>query len=299
MAFQQAHADQVPVIMTDATCDLPSEYIKHYAIGVIPHYIHINDRMITSDAAAVLPELVEKHNAYPTISALSITHMRSVFQQASASGRPILAIVLSSKMSRTFEHAQAAARGLNDSATIAIVDSKTTAGELGLQVLTAARAAQAGYTIADILPLLRKTYINSTLLFCQDDLAFLEHSDRMGLVSYRVAQTLGLKPIITVSKHGDSAGMYVANNERPRSLREALDSFERGIAHVANPRDPLRVLIAYGDPTSAALADMLSARLLKRFEHAEIETFLASPINLATTGPRTVSVAFATGGWPV
>ena len=164
MAFQHTHADQVPIIMTDATCDLPPDDFTRYSIGVIPQYIHVSDHMITSDAAAVLPELIEKHQAYPTISALSITRMRSVFQEASTDGRPILAIVLSSKMNRTFAHAQAAAQGLDDSVTIAIVDSKTTAGELGLQVLTAARAAYAGRTIADILPLLRQTYVNSTLM---------------------------------------------------------------------------------------------------------------------------------------
>lgn len=297
-----AESAAAPIIVTDATCDLPAALVEAYDIRVLPIHIHFGEdtyRGGTEMKFAGFQARLAQGDAHPTTSTLSVAEIRAHFTDLNAGARPVLAILLSSKLSQMHTNATVAARQLADTTAITVRDSRTISAELGLQVLTAARAARAGRTIDEIRPLLDDVYRTSALYFCLEDLEFLHRGGRIGLVSYHVARTLGLKPIITVSKEGDTAGTYVPGSERPRSLKAALSAFERAIAKHVQPRDPIRVLVGHGDIQSGSLAEDLKARLVERFHCVQIDTFTTSAVNATHVGPSAVGVAFARGDWPV
>jgi DegV family protein with EDD domain len=178
-------------------------------------------------------------------------------------------------------------------------NSRTTSVELGLQVLTAARAAQAGCGVEQIVSLLEKTYEASRMMFCLDDLSYLHKGGRIGRVSFHVAQTLRLKPIITVSKSGETIGTYIPAAERLHSLKAAVDAFVRAVAKITPAQTPLRVLIAISSDTNADLADDLRTKLAERFECRFLETTPISPVLAVHIGPRALGVAFVPGDWDV
>ncbi|MBI5957535.1 MAG: DegV family protein [Chloroflexi bacterium] len=292
---------QTPLIVTDGTCTLPAELIAQYNIKVIPLKVHFGEETYNSGTEMTLPQFYERlarGDVHPRSSAYDSDEIKTFYEQFKAENRPILSVHISEKLSKVFAAAQEAASQLPDQ-TIRVWNSRTAAGALGFQVLTAARAAQAGCTIDQIIPLLEKIYQASQMLFCLDDLSFLHKGGRIGTVSYYVAQTLRLKPIITVSKTGETVGTYVAATERPHSMKAAVDSFVREVSIYAEPHSPLRALIAISSESSRDLADDLRAKLTERFQCIFLESTPITPVLAVHIGPRALGVAFATGPWEV
>ena len=64
----------------------------------------------------------------------------------------------------------------------------TISAALGMQVLVAARAAKAGQTVEQIIPLLTQTHAQTGFLFTLDDLSYLVRGGRIGQVQYRVGR---------------------------------------------------------------------------------------------------------------
>ena len=302
MADHITPTDNTPIIVTDATCDLPLTLMQEYDIRLLPIYIEFGADTYLGGTQMRLQEFIARMaqgDAHPTTRTFTPDEMVAFFNGLNAGKRPILAVLMSSKLSQTLQNAQIAAKRLAGTLDVTIHDSQTISGALGLQALTAARAARAGRSVPEILSLLAKTYLASDIFFCLDYLRFLHKGGRIGLVSFHVAKTLGLKPIITVSKTGDTLGTYVAGSERPRSLKQALGAFERAMAKVVSPRDPVRVLIPHGDVSSAQLASELKAILTERFHCVQLELFPASAVNAAHVGPHSLEIAFAPGDWSV
>jgi DegV family protein with EDD domain len=290
-----------PIIVTDATCDLPAATIQAYDIRVIPLKIAFGSETYLSGVDIDLDRLFErmaKGDVHPVTSPPTEEEFQALYQALAAENRPILSIHASQGLSQTVLNARKAARRVPGS-MITLWDSQMISGALALQALTAARAARAGYTVEQITPLLRQTHQAGNFLFCLDDLSYLLRGGRIGAVSYYVAQTLRLKPIITVSKDGNTLGTYIAGAERPHSLRGAVDAFVRHLTKEVGAGHKLRALCLHGDATTVELAADLSQKLRERFDCVYLEIAPTAPVLLVHTGPRGVAVGYAAGDWPV
>ena len=176
---------QPPVIVTDGTCDLPKALADQYAIRVVPLRILFGSETYLSGVEMDLNQFADRlavHDVHPTSSQPTAHDFQEVYAELGAAGAPILSIHLSERLSGTINAARQAARNLPNQA-ITIWDSLTISAALGLQVLTAARAASQGYSIEQIIPLLRQTYASGNLLFGLDDLSFLLRGGRIGSVT--------------------------------------------------------------------------------------------------------------------
>jgi DegV family protein with EDD domain len=210
-------------------------------------------------------------------------------------GAPILSIHLSEGLSGTVNAARQAAKQLPD-LPITVWDSGTLSSALGLQVLTAARAVQAGYDTDAILPLLRETHARAELLFTVEDLSYLHRGGRIGAVRYQVGQVLRIKPIVTVTKEGDAAGTYVPAG-RTRSLPKAIDIFVQRIADDIGADNKLRAIALYGDDPT--LANQLIDRLRDQFDCVLAAAVPTAPVLGVHVGPGALGIGYAPGDWPV
>jgi fatty acid-binding protein DegV len=137
------------------------------------------------------------------------------------------------------------------------------------------------------------------MFFCLNDLTNLHRGGRIGKVSFYVAQTLRLKPIITVSKEGQSAGTYISGTERPHTMQAAVDALFRHVAREIEPRGKLRTIILQSGDTSGELAQQLAEKLCERFDCKYLETLLVAPVLAVHTGENALGITFAAGDWPV
>jgi DegV family protein with EDD domain len=81
---------------------------------------------------------------------------------------------------------------------IEVLDSETVGGGLGLVVLAAAAAAQAGATLDEVLARARRTRADLQLWFCVDTLEYLRRGGRVGKAQAWLGGTLRIKPILSL-----------------------------------------------------------------------------------------------------
>ena len=288
--------------MTDASCDLPPAVFQEYNIHVVPQRITIGKETYRSGiditTAQMFERLASSTSDVLTTSPISEADFVQKYTELGADGAPILSIHIGLGLSETVLAGRRAAAHLNNQ-KITVWDSKMTSGGLGLQVLTAARAVKAGYTIEQIKPLLQQTFDASNMFFCLNDLTNLFHGGRIGKVSYYVAQTLRLKPIITVSKEGETAGTYISGTERPHTLAAAVDALVRHVVKDTDPHGKVRVMILYSGDMARELAEQLREKLCERFGCTYMEVLPVAPVIAVHTGLNALGIAYAAGDWPV
>lgn len=290
-------SDRPPVIVTDGACDLPPAVIEQYNIHFLPLRILFGDEVYESGVNMTPEEFyarLAQGDVHPSTSQPTVADFVEKYREVGATDAPILSIHLSVGLSGTVNVARKAAMELPDM-DITVYDTGTLTGALGLQVMTAARAVQAGYSAARILPLLKQQHHDGGMLFSVDDLSYLYRGGRIGSVRYQVGQALRIKPIVTVAKTGDKAGTYVSAG-RVRSLAKAVDAFVKHISTQIGSGSKLRAIVVYGD--DPALAQELVAQLQNEFEIVYLDLMPVAPVLGVHVGPAALGIGFAPGDWP-
>jgi DegV family protein with EDD domain len=291
-----------PLIVTDSTCDLPPALYTQYQIQLVPLRILFGAESYLSGVDMKLAEFVERlgrGDVHPTSSQPTVHDFKQMYESLAGHGhnRPILSIHISEGLSGTVNAARQAAKQLPNQ-DITVYDSRTISAALGLQVLTAARAAQAGYTVEQILPLLAKTNAASSLLFTLEDLTYLVKGGRIGAVQYHVAQALHIKPIITVSKSGETEGTYITAG-RIRSLEKAVDGFVTHIVKDVGEGNKLRAMTFYGIGKTPELAVRIQEKLKQHFDCVFLDSAPSTPVLGVHVGPLALDIGYAAGDWDV
>jgi DegV family protein with EDD domain len=137
--------------------------------------------------------------------------------------------------------------GLAPEAHITLFDSGKLAMGLGWQVILAARAAQQGKSVAEILQVLQDAKHRVRLFAALDTLEFLRRSGRVNALLARFGQLLNIKPIIDV---GDGEAYMI---DRVRSRHAAIERVRE--MTYAGPLQSLAVLHTSNYETARALAD--------------------------------------------
>jgi DegV family protein with EDD domain len=287
-----------PIIVTDAACDLPPAVIDQYDICVAPLKILFGEEVYRSGVDMSHEQFyrrLARGDVHPTTSQPTIPDFMELYRDLARRDRPILSLHLSEGLSGTVNVARQAARQLPD-LPITVHDCGTLSAALGIQVYTAARAAQAGCDAAQIIPILRREYENGDLLFSVEDLSYLHQGGRIGAVRYQIGQALSIKPIVTVCKTGPKAGTYVSVG-RARSLAKAIDVFVEHITKQAHAGAKLRAVTLFGsDP---ALAIQLNKRLEATFDCVYLDMVPTAPVLGVHVGPGALGIGYALGDWPV
>jgi DegV family protein with EDD domain len=286
------------VIVTDAGCDLPQTIFKEYNINVTPLKILFGDEVYRSGVDMTPDQFysrLSKGDVHPTTSQPTVADFVDLYREISKDNTPIISIHLSEGLSGTVNVARMAAKELPD-ASVTVWDARTLSAALGVQVLTAARAAKAGRSVKDIMPLLQQTYDAGDLFFTVEDLTYLYKGGRIGSVRYQIGQMLQIKPIVTVSKSGSTRGTYIPAG-RTRSLSKAVDVFVEKVTEVVGAGNKLRAVTLYGDDPT--LAKQLNEKLAAKFDCVYLEAVPTAPALGVHVGPGALGVGYAAGDWPV
>ncbi len=287
-----------PIIVTDAASDIPPEDIERYGITVAPLRILFGNESYRSGVDISQEQFYQRlarGDVHPSTSQPTVPEFKEMYRQVARPGTPILSIHLSEGLSGTINTARQAAKELPEFG-ITVHDSGTLTAAMGLQVLTAARAAERGYAISQIVEILKKEYLNGDMLFCVDDLSYLHRGGRIGAVRYQLGQVLRIKPIVTVAKTGEHAGTYITAG-RVRSLPKAIDAFLAHITDQIGTGGKLRLISLYGDDPT--LATQLNARLAEQFDCVYLKMIPTAPVLGVHVGPSALAIGYVAGDWPV
>lgn len=273
-------------IVTDSTAYIPKDLVAQYNISVIPLLLIWGEETYRDDIDIKPIEFytrLQGAKIMPTTSQPTIAEFKSLFEQLHGEGYEILSILISDQLSGTVSSATQA-RKLVPDAVIEIVDSQTTAMELGFHVLAAARAAENGASLAECKAVAEGAQERTGVIFAVDTLEFLHRGGRIGGASRFLGTALKLKPLLEV------ADGRIAALERVRTKRKAhnrlLELIETRVAGKKNIR--LATLNANAAADARSLLDQANGNM------EVVETVFAevSPVIGVHVGPGTVGLAY-------
>ena len=273
-------------VVTDSACDLPDDLIERLGIEVVPLTIRFGDEELIDRKELTTgefwrrlessPELPE--TAAPSPGAFEQTFRRLVDDGATG----IVCINLSSKLSGTMQSAEVAAKALEGTCPVTVVDSLQVSMGLGNLALTAARLAANGdgleSIVADVLERRSRTKLFGTL----DTLEYLKKGGRVGNARALLGSMLAIKPVVEV-KDGS-----VEESGKVRTRSKAL----KLLADRVREHQPIENLAVLDG--AAPDLDQLLELLDPLFPRDEIVTGQIGPVIGTHAGPRVIGVTFQT-----
>jgi DegV family protein with EDD domain len=276
-------------IVTDSTAYMPAELVNKYQIQVAPQVLIWGNETFRDGVDIQSTEFfarLKTAKQLPTTSQVNPRTFFDLFKKLTEEDYQILAILLSTQLSKTIDSAEQAHEMLPD-ATVEIVDSHTTSMAMGFVVLAAARAVEAGANLTEARAVAEHARGNVGVVFAVDTLEFLHRGGRIGGANRFLGTALNIKPILEVT------GGRVEAIERVRTRSKSLSRVIEIVAERSAGRPPLRLATLHANAADDArlLLDEASKTL------NPVETYLTevSPVVANHAGPGTVGLAFMAG----
>ncbi len=278
-------------IVTDSTAYLPEELVKDHNISITPLSV-IWGEEVQQDGVDIQPqqfyERLSTSKIMPTTSQATPAVMHSTFKSLLDSGYDVLGIFISSKISGTIQSAMQALDMLDGAReNVTIVDSLSTTMSMGWPVLTTARAAKAGESLAECEKLAQHACENSGVLFVVETLEFLRRGGRIGGAQALLGNVLNIKPILELRDGRiEPAG-------KVRTKQKAIRHVIELAAERINGRTPVRLAVTHAN----AEVDAATLLNLAQTEFNPIETLTSplSPVVGTHVGPGTVALNYMYG----
>ncbi|MBI3242344.1 MAG: DegV family protein [Chloroflexi bacterium] len=272
-------------IVTDSTAYIPPNLVSQFGIHVAPQQL-IWGTETFQDGVDISPvkfyERLKVDKVNPKSSQASPGAFKEIFSNALKDADAVLAIVISSGVSQTFNSAMVAKADF-PSGQVEVIDSQTTAMAMGFICLAAARAAAAGQSLAEVKKLAEDYKNKVGVIFVVDTLDYLHRGGRIGGAQKFIGNALNVKPVLELR------GGKVEPLERVRTKKKAIEFVINNIAErVGGKTLRLATLHANAEAEAKELLANASERL------KPIETVLAevSPVVGTHTGPGTVGLAW-------
>lgn len=183
-------------IVTDSTVDMTPEELKKYGVEMVPLSISINDEVFLDKIEIEQDEFLQrmrKSKELPKSSQPPAGVFLDVYNRLGQDGSDIISIHMTGGMSGTVQSAESAA-SMSD-AKVHVVDSKFISKALSFQVIEAAKMAEAGKSVAEILERLETIRNQTGLIIVIDTLENLVKGGRIGKASAFIGSLLNIKPI--------------------------------------------------------------------------------------------------------
>jgi DegV family protein with EDD domain len=188
-------------IITDVTSQLPPDVVEQHRIIVLPLEIQFGDEQYVLNPGDSPDQLYRSMLDSPARVArvrIPPNAVQTAYRQLNSQAEEILVITGSSKLSEAYSIARAEAQAFLGRCRITVMDSMSTSKGLGLVVETAARAAQDGHPLDEIVRLIRGMLPHIYLVFFVDRLDYLEQGGRIGPAQALLGTMLRIKPLLLI-----------------------------------------------------------------------------------------------------
>jgi len=185
-------------VVTDSSCDLPREVMERHGIDVVPLFVHFGDQTFQDGelpAEAYWAKASGQDQARTSQPPVGV--FEEHFERLVAGGRRALCVTLTGAHSGTFNAARLAAQRFGEA--VRVFDSQSLSLGLGLQVLVAAQAAEAGRSMLEIVSQLEDLRSRLQLTIVLDTLDSLRQGGRADAfisMADRMTQLLNIKAIV-------------------------------------------------------------------------------------------------------
>ncbi|WP_228982534.1 DegV family protein [Streptomyces sp. DH12] len=270
-------------IVTDSTAYLPPQTMERHGISAVPLTVVLGDQALeegTEISARSLAHALQKRRSVTTSRPGPEVFAAHYREAAEAGATSIVSLHLSAELSGTYEAALLAAR--EAPVPVRVVDTGMVAMALGFCALAAAEAAQAGYTLDEIVAAAEKRAAGTSAYFYVDTLDYLRRGGRIGAARALLGSALAVKPLLELT------GGRIEPREKVRTASKAIARLEEIAAERAGRA---RVDIAVHHLAAAERAETLAGHLRERVPGlADLHVSEVGAVIGAHTGPGLLGV---------
>ena len=264
-------------IVTDSVADLSSQVVSELAITIVPLNVRFGTEVyrdgIDLTAERFYDRLVHG-KTLPVTSVPSPGTFAEAYDKLAEETDEILAIIVSAKLSGTYEVALQSIGLMKRKCRVEVIDSQWAVMAQGFIVMKAAKAAKTGASLDEVIDVTRKTIPRVDFLAAFDTLEYLKRGGRIGRAQAFLGSMLRVNPLITL-KDG-----VVEPAGRTRSRAKAIERlyhFAMSYSHIEE--------IAVEDSACPDEAEALVERLSSEFPKERIYRSKTTPVIGTHTGP--------------
>lgn len=274
-------------IVTDSTAAIPPAIAEEQKLTIVPLSVNWDGESYL-DGVDIQPEefyeRLKKSKTLPTTSQPSAGAFKSVYERLLEEGHDVLTMVISSKISGTWNSALQGAEGLPQDRLV-VLNSLQASMPLAIMALMTSDAALKGASLLECKNMAIDISERIQTLFLVDTLEFLHKGGRIGAASRFLGTALNLKPILKLQNGA------IHPHEKVRTFKKALKRvFDIAEADLGKQGriDYLGVLSANATKESFEIAKQARQRFKVKNEFiSEI-----SPVIGTHTGPGTVGLVY-------
>jgi DegV family protein with EDD domain len=269
-------------IVTDSLSDITNDIAGEMGITVVPLYVRFGEEVFRDRVEITTEEFYRRlvgDDILPSTTQPTPNDFASVYRKLAEETDEILVIVVSSKLSGTYQSALQAKESFEGKCRIEIVDSLSVAMGMGLIVIAAAKAVMAGANLDEVTNLALRAVPRSHVIAYFDTLKYLAKGGRIGKAQSLLGSVLSVKPILMV-KDGEMAPLT-----RVRSVHAGIDYLYNFVAGFSNIEG-----LAVEHATTPDDADRLVERLGSIYPKEKIHRSIVSPVIGTHAGPHPIAV---------
>ncbi|MBI4295225.1 MAG: DegV family protein [Chloroflexi bacterium] len=277
-------------IVTDSTACLPTDLIAAYDIQVVPISLIFEGRVFRDGvdiSASEFYELLARSEKLPTTSPCPPGSYLEVFRNLGERFKSVLCITVARRLSGMFDSAIAAketARDVGLDATLEVMDSGTAAMAQGFVVLAAARAAEAGKSLAEVVKSAQDISSKVNLVAVLDTLNYLAKGGRISKAAAWASSLLQIKPILQLSR--GEVSLLTRARTKTRAVKRVLAIMKQRVTQGQKPH------VAVFHANVPQEAQSLKEQLASQLDCAELYITQFTPVMGAHSGPGVLGVAF-------
>jgi DegV family protein with EDD domain len=244
-------------IVTDSTSDLDAAARGRDAIDVVPLFVHFGETRYRDGDELGRDQFYDKlaaSAALPTTSQPTPAMFEAAFRPHVEAGRTVVCLTVMESLSGTLNAAHAAA-GAFPAGSVRVVDSESVCGGLALQAIHAARLAQGGSGVDEILAALAADRARQRGYATVPDLSHAVRTGRVTRAQAFIGSLIKIVPVLRID------GGRIAEEARVRTFARALDAMLLAAARaMADAGETLACIVHTRVPELAAtLAERLWA----------------------------------------
>lgn len=279
-------------ILADSATDLSKEHYNEFDIKMVPLTVHLDNKDY-QDGVTIEPLTVYnamREGKVPKTSQVSPLTFKTIFTSYAEKNQPLVYISFSSQLSGTYQTAKMMLEEVLEEypgAPIQIVDTKCASLGYGLVVLHAAKLANTGASMQEIVDDAAYQAEHMVHLFTVDDLEYLYRGGRVSKTAAFVGSLLKIKPLL----HVDDGKLVPLEKIRgsKKVFGRMLDMMEERGTDFKNQK----VGICHSDDFERAT--QLATKVSEKFNISvdDIEIVMIGAVIGAHVGPGTIGLFFS------
>ena len=273
-------------IVTDSTADLTEEEVKQFEISIVPMNISIDDENYIDGVTITKEEFRQKmieSDELPKTAQPSIGRFVEVYDELGKNGDSVISIQMMRSISGTVDAARQAADITETNVTV--VDSDFTSRSMGMIVKEAAKAAQEGKSVEEILEIVEDAKKRTTLYLTVVNLDNLIKGGRISQLMGMFSNLLNIKLFLQVI---NGKIEIIQKGRGLKSLQKKYDEIFEQMKSAPNGIQEIGIM-------HAGLSDFNQgniARIRELFPDVPLTIVTTSPIIMSHTGVDAMAITY-------